>query len=134
MWPFSQLATAGRAALIYITVGAFTVIWAGVWYVYLINNPPAEGAYYWCTGFLVTGLTMVLIGLGLGMISRSARHVDLPPAGVPLAVVNLQPNAATALGPVPAPLNLITPVVASNGQAVLAPPKGHSPDSHEAYR
>jgi hypothetical protein len=49
MWPFSQWTTAGRAALIYITVGALTVIWAGVWYVYLFNNPPAESAYYWCT-------------------------------------------------------------------------------------
>jgi hypothetical protein len=127
MWPFSQWTSAGRAALIYITLGALAVIWAGVWYVYLFNNPPTESAYYWCTGFLVTGLIMVLIGSGLGMISRSAQHADLPPAGVPLAVVNLQPNPATAPAAVLAPLNLTSPVVASNGQIVLAPPKSLSP-------
>lgn len=99
MWPFSQWTTAGRAALIYSTIGALTMVWAGVWYGYLFNNPPTGGAYYWCTGFMVTGLTMVLIGLGLGMYSRSAQHADPPPAGVPLTVVNLQPNAAMAPAP-----------------------------------
>ena len=76
MWPFSQRRTATRAALIYITVGALTMIWAGVWYVYLFNDPTAESAYYWCVGLLVTGLTMSLIGLGLGMLSRSPGRQD----------------------------------------------------------
>jgi hypothetical protein len=125
MWPFSEWTTAGRAALTYITVGVLTVIWAGVWYGYLLNNPPTGSAYYWCTGFLVTGLTMVFIGLGLGMISHSAQRAALPPAGVPVAVVNLQPNA-TAPAPVLAPLNVTSPVVAADGQAVLAPPKSLS--------
>lgn len=118
MWPFSQWTTAGRAAVIYITVGALTVIWTGVWYVSLFNNPPTGSAYYWCTGFLVTGLVMMLIGAGLGMISRSARHADQPLAAVPVTVVNLQPNAATA----PAPANLGARGVVSNAQVVLAPP------------
>jgi hypothetical protein len=123
MWPFSQWTTAGRAALIYITVGALTVIWTGVWYGYLINNPPVESAYYWCTGFLVTGLTMLFIGSGMAMISRSTRHADLIAAGAPMAVVNLQPNVATVPAAVLAPLNVTSPAVASNGQVVLAPPK-----------
>ena len=127
MWPFSQWTTVGRAALTYITIGALTVVWAGVWYFYLFNNPPAQSAYYWCTGFLVTGLIMVLIGLVLGMISRSARHANLPPAGVPAAVVNLQPNAATTLAPVLDPLDLTSPAVASNGQVIVAPPKSVAP-------
>lgn len=127
MWPFSQWTTAGRAALIYITVGALTVIWTGVWYVYLVNNPRTDGAYYWCTGFLVTGVTMILIGAALGMISRSARPADLPAAGVPVAVVSLQPNAATAPAPVPAPLNLTSRVITSNAQVLLPPPDSLSP-------
>jgi hypothetical protein len=129
MWPFSQWTTAARAALIYITIGALTVIWASVWYVYLFNNPPsAESAYYyWCTGFLVTGVTMVLIGVGLSVISHLARPADLPPASVPLAVVNLQPNAAATPAPALVPLNLPAPVGAANGQVVLAPPNSLSP-------
>jgi hypothetical protein len=120
MWPFSQWTTAGRAALTYITVGVLTVIWAGVWYVYLFNNASAQSASYWCTGFLVTGLAMVAIGLVLGMISRSGRPANLPPAGVPVAVVNLQPDAMAA-APVLAPVNVTSPAVVPNGQVVLAP-------------
>ena len=60
MWLFKQSLSAARTALFYITVGALTVIWTGVWYVYLFNNrPDTSNAYYWCTGFLVTGLTLV---------------------------------------------------------------------------
>src|SRR5688572_27714612 len=87
MWPFSHWTTASRAALVYITIGASTMIWAGVWYVYLFNNARADSAYYWCTGFMVTGLMMVLIGSGLAMISRSAPHTDPPASGVPMAVM-----------------------------------------------
>lgn len=100
MWLFNQSLTAARTALIYVTVGALTVIWTAIWYVYLSNNPPETHAvYYWCTGLLATGLTLVLIGFGLGRIARSAQHVDLPLAEVPHVVVNTQPNAAA-----PAPL------------------------------
>ena len=76
MWPFNERRTATRAALIYITVGVLTMIWAGVWYVYLFNDPSAGSAYYWCVGFLVTGLMMTLIGLGLGMLSRPPARQD----------------------------------------------------------
>ena len=121
MWPFSQWTTAGRAALTYITVGAVTMIWAGVWYVYLLNNPRSETAYYWCTGFLVTGFVMIVIGSALGMISRSG-HAAVP-GGVPVAVVNLQPNA-TASAAALAPVNVTPPVIAPNAQVVLPPPQG----------
>jgi hypothetical protein len=114
---------AGRAALIYISVGALTAIWAGVWSVYLYNNPPTESAYtYWCTGFLVTGICMLLIGLGLGAISRSAAPADLQPTGVPVPMVNVNPDAAAAPVPVLAPLNVTSPVVAPNGKVVQTQP------------
>jgi hypothetical protein len=93
MWLFNQASTAARTSLVYITVGAMTVIWTGIWYVYLYNNPPeTHTAYYWCSGFLVSGLTLVLIGLGLGRIGRSARGADLPPVGVPVGLLNPEPN------------------------------------------
>jgi hypothetical protein len=93
MWLFNQASTAARTSLVYITVGAMTVIWTGVWYVYLYNNPPeTHSVYYWCTGFLVSGLTLVLIGLGLGRIGRSAPGTDLRPVVVPPGLVSSQPN------------------------------------------
>jgi hypothetical protein len=96
MWLFNQASTAARTSLVYITVGALTVIWTGIWYVYLYNNSPdTNSVYYWCTGFLVSGLTLVLIGLGLGRIGRSARGADLPPVGVPLGLLNPQANGGS---------------------------------------
>lgn len=103
MWIVNQSSTAARTALIYVTVGALTIIWTGMWYVYLLNNPPETAmSYYWCTGFLVTGLTLAVIGLGLGRISRSAQTAELPPKEV--AVVAEVPTPA-ATAPVAAFLN-----------------------------
>ena len=124
MWPFSQWTTAGRAALTYITIGALIMVWAGIWYVYLFNDALSENGYYWCTGFMVTGLIMVLIGSGLAMISRAAAQAELPPAGGPVAVVNVQPNVASV--PAPAPVNLAKAAHA-NGQVALPPPKTRLP-------
>jgi hypothetical protein len=101
---FKQSSSAARAALIYITAGAVVVIWTIVWHVYLHNNPPETNtAFYWATGFLMTGLTMILIGFGLGRIGRAAQGADLPPQAAPLAVVNPPQNGAVpALVAVPA--------------------------------
>src|SRR5580700_6817482 len=94
MWLFNQASTAARTALIYITSGALVVIWTVIWTIYLFNNrPESNNVYYWCAGFLVTGLTLVLIGFGLGRIGRAARHADVPPEGVTVAVTNPQPMA-----------------------------------------
>jgi hypothetical protein len=74
MWVFNQASTTARTALIYITAGAMLVIWTGVWYLYLHNNPPETNSiYYWCVGLLMTGLTLMVIGFGLGRIGRAAR-------------------------------------------------------------
>jgi len=95
MWLFKQTSSAARSALIYITAGAIVVIWTLVWYVYLHNNPPeTNSAFYWAAGFLMTGLAMILIGFGLGRISRVAQGADLPPQPIPLAVMDPQQNGA----------------------------------------
>jgi hypothetical protein len=118
----NQLASSSRPALVYITVGALVVVWTGVWYVHLFNYPPEYGAYYWCTGLLVTGLTLVGIGLGLDRIGRPARQADLPPNAVPFVVVNPQLTAA-APAPSIAATNATPPVVLQNGQLLVSPPQ-----------
>lgn len=111
MWLFTF--TAARTALSYITVGALTLIWAGVWYVYLFNNPSeTQTAFYWCSGFLITGLALSVIGLALSLINRRAQQTNVPAAAPPVAGVNVQPNATPAV-PVPA--------IIPNGQVVVAP-------------
>jgi hypothetical protein len=105
MWLFKQSSSAARAALIYITAGAIVVMWTIVWYVYLHNNPAETNtALYWATGFLMTGLTMILIGIGLCGIARSAQNAELPPQTIPVAVMNPKQNGAVpALVAAPAP-------------------------------
>jgi hypothetical protein len=113
--------SAARTALIYVTVGALTLVWTAVYFFYKWNHtgPADNSAYYWCAGFLATGLTLLLIGFFLGRIGRSARHAELPPKEVTPAVANAEQNAAARahiVAPSPA-----APVVAGNGQPAVAP-------------
>jgi hypothetical protein len=113
MWLYNQASSAARSALIYITVGTLIVIWTGVWYTYMHNNPPeSNSAYYWCTGFLITGLALVGIGFGIGSIGQSARQADMPPAPV---VVDDKPLVVSAPAPVA--------TGATNGTAIVPDPK-----------
>jgi len=101
MWFFKQTSSAARTALVYVTVGALTVIWTGVWYVYLHNNPPeTTSVYYWCGGLLLTGLTLIVIGFGLGRIGRLARHAETPAAvASPVVMTPAQNVSAAAVVP-----------------------------------
>ena len=66
---FSKPSSGASTSVIYITVGALTDVWNGIWYWYLCSNyPNTEMAFYWCYGFLFTGLTLILIGLAIGRI------------------------------------------------------------------
>jgi hypothetical protein len=90
---FSNITSATRAALGYITVGAIMIVWSAIYYVYLQNHPPAQGTdapWYWCTGFLLTGGTLLIIGLGVGWIGRSARQAEQPHAVIPTPIASGQ--------------------------------------------
>jgi hypothetical protein len=121
----SKPSSAARTALIYITAGTLMVIWTIIWWTYLRGHPPAgDGPFYWCIGFLVTGIALVIIGLAVGQIGRSARHAELPPPEVTAAEAKSQQTAA-ARAPVVAPVNPAMPTFANPGQAVAA--KGQAP-------
>jgi hypothetical protein len=121
MWIFNQAPSAARTALIYITAGALMVIWTGVWYLYLRNNPPeTNSVYYWCGGLLATGLTLMVIGFGLGRIGRAARHADMPAEIAPTVAVTPPSNAIpTAV----VPASPIVPAVATDGRAQAPMPQ-----------
>jgi hypothetical protein len=122
MWLFHQSSSAARTALIYITVGALIVIWTGVWFVYLRNNPPeTTNVYYLIGGLAVTGATFLGIGFGLGRIGRAARHADMPAEVTPSALS--VPPASPAASAIPvAPARTVTGpdahALASTPQAV----------------
>jgi hypothetical protein len=110
----SNPSAAARTALIYITIGALTIVWSVIWFVWLRNNPPERaGTYYWCAGMFLTGLTILVIGLTLGRIGRAARHAELPPQEVTGVEAGIDQNAA-ARAPIIAPVNPAVPGVMTN--------------------
>jgi hypothetical protein len=124
---------AAKMALAYITIGSLMVVWTGVYFVYLYHNPsPHESTYYICTALLLTGCTLLLIGLGLGRIGRAARHAELPPPEVTPTVAQTDQTAAATGAPSPenvqpgAPANRNNPPaslpVATPAQPVAAVP------------
>jgi hypothetical protein len=122
MWIFNQTSSAARTALMYITVGALIVIWTGAWYLYLYNNPPETNTvYYWCGGLMVSGLTLMAIGFGLGHIGRSARNADMPAEVAPTVAVT--PPTKAAPMPVVAPPGQAVSTVVPDGRVLAAPPQ-----------
>jgi len=115
----SKPSSAARTSLIYITIGALVDIWSGVWWWYLRDEAGdvPRGMWYLCIGCLLTGLALIVLGLAVGQIGRSARHAELPPEEVTRASVQAEQNAA-ARAPVVAPVNPAQPV-APNGQAPI---------------
>lgn len=93
-----QTSPPARVSLIYITVGSLVVVWTAVWFTYLWNHPPQSNQpYYWVTGLLITGLTLLIIGFSLGQIGRVSRPAEAPaivPAPAPLVPVNGTPAVA----------------------------------------
>ena len=113
--PFTKSTTsAGGTALIYVTAGSLIVIWSGMWFAYLYNHPPRESStYYWCTGTLITGAALFLIGIGLGRIRRAARQAEPMPAAA---------GPATATSPEPVQTGVsANSVCAANSPGDLSP-------------
>jgi hypothetical protein len=110
---FTHITSATRAALFYITIGSIMIVWSAIYYFYLKNHPPApsDTPWYWCTGFLLTGCTLLVIGLAVGWIGRSARQAEQPHALI---------NTRDAQG------NLAASVVPLANNAVI-PPNNNAP-------
>jgi hypothetical protein len=104
-----------RTALTYITVGCLMLVWTGVWYMYLVNHPPQTSeVHYWVAGLALTGLILVILGLAVGQIGRSAKHAEtssqvVVPTTPPDTLAAPVATAVPAV-PVPAPLNGNIPV------------------------
>jgi hypothetical protein len=91
-------------ALAYITIGALMIVWTGVWFAYLYQHqdpPPHPSTYYLCTALMLTGVTLLVIGLGLGRIGRAARKAELPPQEAAPTVARTDQLAAQTGVPTP---------------------------------
>jgi hypothetical protein len=115
----TKQAASAKTSLIYLTVGALTIVWTIIWYRYLNNNNAQPNTYLWAHGFLATGIVLVLIGLGVGQIGRSAMAAETAPAP---AVAATTPGASVAApgAAVVTPAAAVAPPAGAGQQAVAA--------------
>jgi hypothetical protein len=129
---------AAKMALAYITIGSLLVVWTGVYFVYLYHNytfADHQATWYFCTALLLTGFTLLFIGLSLGRIGRAARHAELPPPEATPTVAqtdqiaaatgapspqSIQPGAPNSPPPMPAQPVPTTPVATPAARPVAA--------------
>ena len=71
----SQPSVEAKIAITFVTAGALTLVWSGVWLFYQYNTGwvTAPWQQYVCYGFLLSGFVVTFIGLALGRIARAAR-------------------------------------------------------------
>ena len=75
---YKDTSNSARLAVVYITLGALLVVWTVIWSLYLMSHGPVRDAtWYWILGFLLTGLTLLGIGFGVGHIGRTAKQADV---------------------------------------------------------
>jgi len=93
-----------RLAVAYVTIGALIDVWTGVWY-YAFSQPSAQGGlssnqWFWVTGFFLTGLTLMIIGLLIGPLGQYARKSEMPPPEAAPTEAQIQATAAATPHPV----------------------------------
>jgi len=102
MWFSTQTSPGTRVSLAYITIGSLIVVWTGVWFWYLWENPPETGTvYYYSVGTLVTGLVLLVIGFGVGAIARGSRRADAG-AEAPASTIETPVSPVVTVAPAPA--------------------------------
>ena len=116
-----------RLAVAYVTIGALIDVWTGVWYYSQAGGSLSPNQWFWVTGFFLTGLTLMIIGLLIGPLGQYARKSEMPPPEATQSEAQIQANAAAVPHPVVqgqpagrvAPTNPV-PVTAQQVQPVAA--------------
>lgn len=132
----SKPSKAALLAITFVTLGALIMVNTAIYYLYASNHQPAPGdSYsYWCASFFFSGLTLFVIGFGLGRIGRSARRAELPPevsasevtaqpavTAPPAQALNGQvvPGQVVVPGQPTAPVATVSPIAATSPVAVV---------------
>ena len=89
---WSNQTQSARMAIVYITAGTLIDVWTAVYY-FLILRPEAarnptgssDSSLFWVSGFFLTGLALLIIGLLVGRIGQAAGKAEVvPTAAVPV--------------------------------------------------
>jgi len=92
-----------RMAISYITIGALLDVWTAVWYFTFARDQEgniSQNTWFWLLGLFFSGLTLIVIGVLIGQIGRSARKAELPPKEALGEEAAIQQTAAANLHPV----------------------------------
>ena len=115
-----------RTSLIYITIGSLVLVWTAVYYAFFIagDHKHHRTALFWIVGFMLTGITLIVVGLLLGNIGRAARRAEMTPEEVTNAEAKVQQTAAANPKQSPPPPNAAQPAMpeAPAQPAPVAPP------------
>ncbi len=139
----SKPAFGPRTAIIYITIGSLIDVWTAVWYLTYARNDHGtitRDTWFWLAGLFFTGVTLIVIGILLGEIGRSARKAEMPPPEAQGQEATIQETAAAnphpavaggMMGGMPAvmgaPMSSPAPMAGAPGvvmPAPAAPPAG----------
>ncbi|QEL14054.1 hypothetical protein [Limnoglobus roseus] len=90
----SQPAFGPKLSIGLILLGTLMDVWALVWRFTLGGDELTPMSRFFFTGILLTGVTLLLVGVFLGQIGRAARKAELPPADVTGAEVAINQTAA----------------------------------------
>src|SRR5262249_50950995 len=108
-------------------VGALLGVWTGVWYFTFARDQEGnitQNTWFWLLGLFLSGLVLIVIGLLIGSIGRSARKAELPPREAEAQEAAIQQTAAATPHPVVpgvAPGVMTTPVGVPMTVPVQAP-------------
>jgi hypothetical protein len=97
---------APSTAIIYVTIGALLDVWTAVYYFTFMPDVEPESrqlTMFWLSGLFLTGLALLIVGLALGSIGRSARRAELPPPEAMAAEAKAAASPDVVVAPSPAP-------------------------------
>ena len=94
---------APKTAIWYITSGAILDVWTAVWYWLFLRPDPEPGRWhlFFVISLFFTGIVLIVLGLALGPIGRSARKAELPPAEATPAEARIQQQGVVPPGATP---------------------------------
>ncbi len=131
--PHTQTSGGARLAVVYLTVGSIIDVWSALWFFWMrTHGEGSDSSYFWCYGFFFTGLVLIIIGLALGRIGRSARQAEAPVDNTASAAATPQMPAAPAAAPMattpqavtgPGNVAAVTPAAPGGAVAPVAAPR-----------
>src|SRR4051794_29786463 len=125
----SQPSFGPKLSIGFITGGTLLDVWMLVWRYTIAPDTLSETQRFWYLGFLLTGMTFVVIGAFLGSIGRAARKAELPPTDkTTKAEAAIQANAAANTHPAVAGAMIAPGMVPGTAMpAGVMPPAGAVP-------